>query len=292
MGEKNVMSCAREELNKYASQLKISDVGICAAEELPQLRHYLKGRTAPFCAPLEQRLSPSSLLRGAKSIIMCAFAYYAGERADSNISKYVWGLDYHLVIHEKLKALCDFVKNDFPDFQGAPFADTSPMCDKYLAYLAGLGFWGENSLLIHPVFGSYFFIGGIVTNLELSPDQPLDMHCARCHACWAACPAGALGENGVDGFACASYLSQKKGSLSEKQQRTLQRSGKVWGCDICSEVCPHNSNVGITDIVEFRENLIFRLTREMVNRPEQYANRAYAWRGKETLLRNIELAGE
>lgn len=287
------MSLSRQKLKEYAAQLKISDIGVCAADDGQDLALYLEGRRAPFCADVRHRLSPGLLLQDAKTVIMCVFNYYAGEQENANLSRYVWGKDYHTVVNEKLNALCARIKRDEPGVESVVFSDSSPLCDKNLAYRAGLGFWGKNSLLIHPVFGSYIFIGGIVTNLELCTDQPLEGRCAGCHACRRACPAGAITDEGVDGFACVSYLTQKKGELSPEQKAMIRGAGKAWGCDICSEVCPHNTKPILTDIEEFRCGLNACLERKMLANPDEWqrmcAGKAYTWRGRTVLMRNLDL---
>lgn len=287
------MSLSRQKLKEYAAQLKISDIGVCTADDGQDLAPYLEGRRAPFCADAQRRLSPKLLLQDAKTVIMCVFNYYAGEQENANLSRYVWGRDYHTVIHEKLNALCAQIKSDEPGVETVIFADRSPLCDKYLAYRAGLGFWGENSLLIHPSFGSYIFLGGVVSNLELPTDRPLEGRCAGCHACRCACPAGAITDEGVDGFACVSYLTQKKGELSPVQEAVIRNAGKAWGCDICSEVCPHNAKPILTDIEEFRCGLHVHLARETAADEHEWqrlcADKAYTWRGRTVLMRNLDV---
>lgn len=286
------MNSIEQKIKAYAKRILISDIGVCKAREFSELEEVLASRPAPFCRPAKERISPFLLLSCAKSIIMCIFNYYAGENEGANLSKYVWGKDYHLVVTEKLTKLCDFLKKEVPDFKGVPFVDTSPMCDKYLAYQAGLGFFGNNGLLINPKFGSYVFIGGIVTNLELTPSVPLENVCLGCGACIRACPAGAIGKNGVDGFRCASYIAQKKGELLPEEKDCLKKTGKVWGCDICSEVCPHNASPIYTQIKEFATNLTYSIDKEQtLNEAEfksKFSDKAFSWRGAKIIRRNLQ----
>lgn len=280
----------KEKLKQYAKELHISDTGVCEARVYPELYDILASYDTPFTAPPAQRVSPFDFVPEAKSIIMCAFNYFSG-RTPGNVSKYARGLDYHTVVKEKLAALCARLEADFGTFARYIFCDTSPLCDKYLAYQAGLGIFGRNHLLIHPVYGSYIFLGGIVTDLPLTADTPLEGGCAGCGRCAASCPGHAF-DSGFDAARCASYLLQKKGALSEEEQAVVRRAGMAWGCDVCSDVCPHNQSVPITDIDEFRPTLYGlcpdNLRSDMAFRTA-YGSHAFAWRGRKTLLRNVEI---
>ena len=280
----------KEKLKQYAKELHISAVGVCEARIYPELYDILASYDTPFTAPPEQRVSPFALVPGARSVIMCAFNYFSG-RTPGNVSKYARGTDYHTVVRDKLAALCARVEADAGAFERYIFCDTSPLCDKYLAYQAGLGVFGRSHLLIHPVYGSYIFLGGIVTDLPLAADTPLQGGCAGCGRCAAACPGHAF-EHGFDAARCASYLLQKKGTLSEEEQAVVKRAGMAWGCDVCSDVCPHNQSVPITDIDEFRPKL-YDLHPDGLRSDEDfraaYGSHAFAWRGRKTLLRNAEI---
>ena len=293
------MTNIKQKLHTYAKSLNISDIGVCDAREYTELLPRLM-RQIPFAVSADKRISPSQLLDGAKSVIMCAFNYYTGDsndtsgNANANLARYARGKDYHNVVTAKLDALAAAIQADYPDMKAAAFCDNSPMCDKYLAYLAGLGFWGRNSLLIHPVFGSYTFIGGIITDLYIEADMPLEQkNCSGCGnferaRCAATCPAKAITADGVDAFACVSRLTQKKGTLTECETAAIQQCGNVWGCDICADVCPHNAGVPVTDINEFLNNLIYTLDKDTLLDTD-LTGRAFAWRGKDVLMRNIEL---
>lgn len=281
----------KEKIKQYAKQLNISDTGICRARVYTELSDILVRYETPYVPPVQKRLSPFEFVPDAKSVIMCAFNYFSGS-GTGNISKYARGADYHRVIKGKLERLCGRIKEELGrEFSHFIFCDNSPLCDKYLAYLSGLGVFGENRLLIHPVYGSYIFLGGIVTNLELDEDKPLSGGCAKCGKCAAACPGDAIA-CGFDASRCASYLLQKKGALSSAEREIVRRCGMVWGCDICIDVCPHNKNVPATDIEEFCAK-IYSLEKEQLLSGKDFKNNfkdsAFSWRGREVLLRNIEI---
>lgn len=279
-----------EILLKYAAELKISDTGVCKARVYDELGAILTAYKTPFTAAAEKRISPFDHVPNASSVIMCVFNYYMGSH-EGNLSKYVYGTDYHTVIRAKLSALCDRLEGHFGAFSRYIFCDTSPLCDKYLAYLSGLGFFGDNHLLIHPVYGSYIFIGGIVTDLELEYNEPLGRECAHCGKCAEMCPGGVF-DGGFDIFKCASYLQQKKGELSEQQKEIIRRCGNVWGCDVCSDVCTHNKNVPVTDIDEFKVISSDLPRTELENFGSENSasyNRAFTWRGRRILERNLDI---
>ena len=227
-----------------------------------------------------------------KSAIVCLFPYYVGD-AEGNLSLYARSRDYHKVIKETLSPACDFIKSIYPDAECEVFADIGPEVDRHLAYDAGLGFYGKNGMLINDDFGSWFFIGYILTSLQLESDKPLEKSCLGCNKCIENCPGGALGES----FCldkCASHISQKKGDLTDGEIAILKKSGLVFGCDMCQRVCPHN-NITPNPMKEFTEDLIHSISLEDIedlsNKQflSKYKNRAFSWRGKNVLLRNINI---
>lgn len=281
----------KEKIKNYARVLKISDIGVCKARVFDELTDILDTTHTPFSAKTQKRISPFTLMENAKSIIMCVFNYYTGVR-ETNISKYAYGKDYHEVVQEKLEALCALIKKDIPSFEGYIFCDTSPMCDKYLAYLSGLGFIGKNHLLIHPKYGSYIVIGGIITNLDIKEDIPLEGSCADCGKCISSCPGGALISGGFDAKKCASYISQKKSELTNEEAAILKSCGSAWGCDICSDVCMHNKNAHLSDIEEFYAKTDGISEDDLADESTFVKNmksRAFAWRGYDTIKRNFDL---
>ena len=278
-------------LKVYAKELKISDIGVCKARIYNELCDVLPKYNTPFVPSYDKRISPFDFVKNARSVIMCVFNYYCAEKSDSNLSKYVWGLDYHKVVKNKLGRLCELLKDDVGDFEHYIFCDDSPMCDKHLAYLSGLGFIGENHLLIHPIYGSYVFIGGIITELDIEADKPLEAKCNGCKKCKESCPGNAF-DISFDARKCASYIMQKKGALSHEEEKAVASSKKIWGCDICSQVCVHNANPVTTDIEEFFVkscNIEEKSLTDDTAFNELYKERAFSWRGRETIKRNYDI---
>ncbi len=226
------------------------------------------------------------------SKIVCLFPYFTGNRNMGNLSMYTYGLDYHTIIENYLNKIANFVKGISPSATTKIHVDIGEGDDKKSAYLAGLGFFGKNSLLINPTYGSFVFIGYVETDLILSPDAPLENKCQDCGKCMRACPGGAIQNEKINVTKCASFLSQKKGALSEKEAAILKRSGLIWGCDICQTVCPHNKDVPISPIQDFHKSLLYSITTLPETNKEfsvTFGDRAFSWRGKAVLKRNMEI---
>ncbi len=159
------------------------------------------------------------------------------------IARYARGADYHDVMKGRLHALCDALRREHPSQQFRACVDTAPLMEREHAARAGLGWVGKHTLLIHPVLGSYFFLGGVVTTLPLEPppdqEQTAD-HCGTCTRCIDACPTSAITPYSVDASRCIAYLTiENRGR--EPAAQPAAREGWLFGCDICQEVCPHNS---------------------------------------------------
>lgn len=227
-----------------------------------------------------------------KCAIVCLFPYFTGFK-DGNLSLYARPYDYHKIIKEKLSAVCDFIHTLSHDTTCSIFSDIGPEIDRKLAYNAGLGFYGKNHMLINPDLGSWFFIGYILCDLDLEPDSPMKESCIGCNRCLKSCPGGALCEK-FDIEKCASHISQKKGDLTDSEVAILKKSGLIFGCDMCQKVCPHN-NITPKPMKEFTEDLIHSLNSEDVENlsnkefMRKYKDRAFSWRGKNVLIRNLDL---
>lgn len=197
------------------------------------------------------RQNPALLLPSARSIIVCAINYYPTHRQSPNapqIASYALGQDYHEVVRAKLAILANFIKENFGG-ETRVCVDTAPLRERYWAVKAGIGFIGRNNQLIIPHKGSHFFLGEILTTLDLSPNEPCTQSCLNCGACIKQCPTHAIKLNGsIDARLCLSYLTiEYRGELPED----LPLGNRVYGCDTCQNVCPHNFNAPHTKIIEF-----------------------------------------
>lgn len=193
----------------------------------------------------EQRVDPSVLVPGARSVISLAYNYFTPAPSENDLPKiatYAYGKDYHKVLKKKLKVFWGEIKTHCGrEIKGRYFVDSAPVMERQWAALAGLGWQGKNTLLIHPKHGSYFFLAEIICDLELEYDQPINDHCGTCTRCIDACPTQAIAEDGylMNASQCISYqtIETKKDIPSELSDKI---ENWVFGCDICQQVCPWN----------------------------------------------------
>jgi epoxyqueuosine reductase QueG len=204
--------------------------------------------------------------------------------------------DYHRFFTGLFDDILPRLREKFPENKFAGFTDHSPIDERAAAAAAGLGFIGRHGLLITEPYSSYVFLGEIIADPDTAADEDAakptvrnSAFCENCNLCVAACPFGLFG-------GCLSALTQKKGELSEDEKKMIAKYGFSWGCDICQEVCPHTAAARsrgsiYTSIPYFLRALTPRLTRELVlsMSDEEFSRRAYSWRGRETILRNLEL---
>lgn len=282
-------------LQEICKELNIYEFGV-ASWPLPENAKSIlyESNPCPFTAAnVEERLLGTSLFT-PKSAIVCLFPYYVEHKDPSNLSRYTWATDYHLVINEYLKKLIEKLQIINTDAQFSIHCDTSPLADRYMAYLAGLGFYGKNNCFISPKWGSYVVIGTILTTLELEPDTPLTQSCMECNRCITACLGQCLGHDEFKFDTCKSYLTQKKGELTSEEEHIIAKTPLVFGCDVCQEVCPHNKDIPTTPIPEFQsvEPYIDIDELDSLTNKEfkaKYGHRAFSWRGKKILIRNQEI---
>lgn len=243
-----------------------------------------------------KRIDPKLTMQNAESVIVCLFPYYIGQNNNANLTKSSFSPDYHKIVKDKLLQIGEFLQAKTPDFQYQAYVDNGPLADRYMAYLAGLGYFGINSHIITDKYGSYIFIGYILNNYAFEADKPQDKTCIKCGRCVEQCPGNAISGNfDINPLRCRSYITQKKGELSEQNISILKKSQLVYGCDICQDVCPHNKDVQTTPIQEFRENIKCNIEYEElleISNKEflrRYKSRAFSWRGKTLLIRNFEI---
>ena len=229
-----------------------------------------------------------------RTVLVAAFPYYAGDRP-GNLSLYARGRDYHQVVTGRLNTVCDFLREKYENGLFLPAADNSPLPERQAAWRCGIGLRGKNGLVILPPYGTYVFLGTILTDqaLDLPPSAP-SPDCVGCGKCLTACPGDALGKGGVDLSRCLSELTQKKGELTGEEAGLVKAHPLIWGCDTCQRVCPYNAQPALSPLPEFREDLVDALDRAdlkgLTNRTfrDKYGDRAFAWRGPAPLRRNLE----
>ncbi len=210
----------------------------------------------------DRRSNPARVMPAVRSIIMLGLNYYQEDSREipqhnGRISKYARGKDYHNVIAKKTKAFLKGIKSAMPNLGDEDlrwYVDYGPMLERAYAAKAGLGYIGKNSMLINKDFGSWIFLSEILTSLELEPDNMYGLDhgaCGRCKMCLVACPTGAIVENGlVDANKCISYLTIER--PEEIPEALAKKTGhRLFGCDICQDVCPKNKKSLITNHEEF-----------------------------------------
>ncbi len=209
-------------------------------ERLPELRSFIV-LTAPY----------SSCTKGSDPLVQQPISrQYKMVRPLGRVARYGWGQDYHDVLKKRLKPLVSWIQSQTTDSVPgtglcpvplvSTAVDTSPLQERALAEAAGLGFIGKNTCLIRPKAGSFFFLAILATDLDLQPDAPIRRDCGNCTLCIEACPTGALHEAyQLDAGRCISCLTiENKGEIPEALRPLL--GNRLFGCDICQEVCPHN----------------------------------------------------
>ncbi len=261
------------EVKNFARASGFDLVGITTADPLhphnERLQEWLAasmhGEMAYMAAHGAAAADPGKVVPGTKAIVVVGLSYRwdadvpeaAGSRG--RISAYAWGTDYHRVMGEKLQALADFLTAN--GAQVARFyVDTGPILDRAVAHRAGLGWFGKNTLLITKSgHGSYVFLGEVLTDLALEPDVPASGSCGQCRICLDRCPTGAIvAPYVVDARRCISYLTIELRGWIPRELRPLMGTW-VFGCDVCQDVCPHNTLVkkGLHDEFAPRKDVPF-----------------------------------
>jgi epoxyqueuosine reductase len=207
-----------------------------------------------------RRRDPRAVLPAVRSIIALALNYYQPEQRQpgaAKISRYAWGRDYHKVCTQKLKELARWIESVEPQAQVKFYTDTGPIGDKVWAEAAGLGWIGKNGNLITRQYGSWVFLGEILTDLELETDRPHAQHCGTCTRCIAACPTAAIVSPAVvDARKCIAYHTIENRSPELPPEIATNLQGWVAGCDICQDVCPWNDRFAQpTDVLQFATDL-------------------------------------
>lgn len=243
-------------VKQRARELGFDLVGIAPVTNPPTYPYFLDWLAKGYHATMaymerrkEERKDVRSLLPDAKAVIVAAISYFVPnttapkpEEPVGQVARYAWGLDYHEVVRRKLGALLDYLKALLGDWvQGKAYVDTGPILERDIAVQAGLGWFGKNTCLIHPRLGSYLFLGELIVNVPLMPDEPFSRnHCGKCVRCIVACPTGAIvAPYQLDASRCISYLTiELRGSIPRHLRPLI--GTWVFGCDICQEVCPWN----------------------------------------------------
>src|SRR5215467_4405343 len=249
--------------------------GVVRAGEFPELRNTTDWLARGHAGEMKylhdpRRADPRTAMPGVRSVIVCMLNYNTAHALSTDavlsaqdeeprgwISRYAWGDDYHEVLRERLETLIALLRERFEaPFEALAYVDTGPIQERVLAKYAGLGWLGKNTLLLNETLGSYFFLGVILTTLDLAPklsdgEMPPPDLCGSCRQCLDACPTQAFIEPYVlDARKCISYLTiELRGSIPAELREPM--GNHVFGCDICQDVCPWNRRAPVSALLQF-----------------------------------------
>lgn len=301
----------QEELIAFASEIGIDKIGFTSASPFSELKNRLVrqqelGYQSGFEEKdLDKRTQPKLLLDEAESIIAIAIAYPSklenapiGKKGSRRgiFARASWGEDYHTVLRDRLRQLEEFILFHIPDAKVRSMVDTGELVDRAVAERAGIGWSGKNCSIITPEFGSYVYLGEMITNIPFEPDTPIEDECGDCRLCLDVCPTGALVEAGqLNAQRCIAFLTQTKTALPEEFRAKI--GNRVYGCDTCQTVCPKNKGKLNLHQPEFQPDPeiakpLLQPLLEMSNREfkEKFGRISGSWRGKKPIQRNAILA--
>lgn len=297
----------KREIIEAAPSLGIDDIGFATADPFLSLKSVLldrraKGYESGFEEPdIDKRVYPELTLEQPASLISIAVAYPSkldnppksepGQRRGI-LARSAWGEDYHLVLRRAMANLEAFIRERVPDARLESMVDTGALVDRAVAERAGIGFKAKNCAIISPKWGSWIYLGDMITNIPFSPDTPVTEDCGECTKCIDACPTGALVGPGVlNAQRCISFLTQTKGFLDEEFM--VKIGNRLYGCDTCQIVCPKNRGKSWNHRPELQPDpetvkpLLLPIL-DLSNREfkERFGSSAAAWRGKKPIQRN------
>ena len=301
----------KETIKSYAASIGIDKIGFTTSEPFDDLKEALynqkeKGFTTGFEHPnIEERVYPDLIFDQPKSIISIGLAYPSRikTRKDPDLKdkrgqfcRASWGKDYHFILKDKLQQLSEYIIDLVPQAKTKYMVDTGALMDVVVAQRAGLGFIGRNGLLITKEFGSWLYLGEMITNIEFEPDQPVTYNCGDCYRCVQACPTQALfGDGSIHGKRCLSYQTQTKTIMPEEFRRKI--TSVIYGCDICQLVCPYNQGIDFhlhsemeAQIDETHPRLKTLLKISNKEFQNKHGHLAGSWRGKKPIQRNAIIA--
>ncbi|MED3866286.1 tRNA epoxyqueuosine(34) reductase QueG [Priestia megaterium] len=301
----------KEEIISYSKEIGIDKIGFTSASMFDELKNRLLaqqdlGYASGFEEPdIEKRVDPTLVVPKARSIISIALAYPSKLKDAPKSTKEdrrgifcraSWGQDYHTVLRDRLQKLETFIKEKVPAVILQSMVDTGELSDRAVAERAGIGWSGKNCAIITPEFGSYVYLGEMITDIPFPPDKPIEDGCGTCNKCVDACPTGALVTGGqLNSQRCIAFLTQTKGFLAEEFRSEL--GNRLYGCDTCQTVCPENKGKDFHFHPEMepdpelaKPKLKPLLTMSNREFKEKFGHVSGSWRGKKPIQRNAIIA--
>ena len=301
----------QKNLIDYATSIGIDKIGFTSVSPFHELKNRLirqqeLGYASGFEEPdIEKRVHPETLLEEASSIISIAIAYPSKMKdAPQSVkgarrgifARASWGIDYHTVLREKLALLELYIISHIPDAKLRSMVDTGELSDRAVAERAGIGWSAKNCSIITPEFGSYVYLGEMITSIPFAPSEQMEEQCGDCRLCLDVCPTGALIQGGqLNAKRCIAFITQTKTMVPDEFRTKI--GNRIYGCDTCQTVCPKNKgkanlhNEAFKPDPELVKPLLLPLLK-MTNRTfkETYGHMSGAWRGKNPIQRNAIIA--
>lgn len=302
----------KQKIERFCLELGLEYFGFIPCRRFDELESFYKERQEKKlqnefeAKDLEQRLSPYHYMEDGKTILSIAFPYdyeseeekeYSKEKqeeANNGFSIYTKRLDYHRVVKKYLDQIVSFIET--LGGQAIALVDSNTLPERYIAYLAGVGFIGKNNMIITEKYGSYVFLGEIIMNLEL-PCAEQRKHselmqfkeCGNCENCLKECPTKSINKKRCNPNICLSYFTQKK-ELTMQEMKLLK--GNIFGCDFCQLKCPYNQQAEKSAIEDFKKLMYMEedanIYATMDNKffKEKISGTSCGWRGKNVIKRN------
>lgn len=293
----------RKKIEDFCKSIGLDTIGFIPCRRFDELETFYKERQTLGLQnefeekDLEKRLNPKLYMEEGKTIISIAFPYYHEEAeamVDNGFSIYTKRMDYHKVVKKYLGEIREYIES--LGGKALEFVDSNALPERYIAYLAGVGFIGKNNMLITEKYGSYVFLGELITDLEM-PCQEQRSHaelaeykeCGTCYNCLKECPTKSINPKRSNPNICLSYITQKK-DISDQEIRLLK--GNVFGCDFCQLRCPYNEVVESNILEEFQTLDYMNETAEVYASmdnayfKEKISGTSCGWRGKNVIRRN------
>lgn len=291
----------KQNIEDFCKSIGIENVGFIPCRKFEELEAFYKQRMSLNLQnefeeqDIDKRINPYLYMEDGKTILSIAFPYNdLADEVDNGFSVYTKRPDYHKVVKNYLHQICEYIEN--LGGKAMSFVDSNALPERYIAYLAGIGFIGRNNMIMTKKYGSYVFLGEIITDLEIdchdqrSFDEIKDYkECDTCRACIKACPTKSINQNRINPNICLSYFTQKK-EITDQEIKLLK--GNVFGCDFCQKACPYNESIEKTNLEDFK-------TLEYMNEPvavyagmdnkffkEKINGTSCGWRGKNVIKRN------
>lgn len=292
----------KDEIIQFCNSIGLDTIGFIKCRVFEELREFYLYRKENGLEnefeehDINKRINPKIYMEDGKTIISIAFPYHMGEEDINNgFSIYTKGYDYHRVVKSYLDKVCAYINEH--GGKAISLVDSNSLPERYIGYLAGVGVIGKNNMLITKKYGSYVFLGEIITDLEIEctdkgtfDDVTKYKECKECNLCIDACPTKAIISGRKNPNICSSYITQKK-NLSNVDYKLIKN--RIFGCDICQNSCPYNKDISFSSLEEFRpldfmnnDDINYYANLNNKNFKEKISKTSCGWRGKNIIRRN------